>query len=332
MSALKQLTIKSNSCNRLAKDLVSYADEHKKLQQNIDLLRKAAADEHEIRKQQEFIDENERTTKDIRSRLSAATRELQTSLNQSLSDADLASSKEVVAAQKTLADMQRVLSDATNLRGQTDSKDAKDAKDSKDRPVRVGVFGSSRCDKGDEVYKVAEAIGQALSANGYHIVCGGYGGTMEAVCEGGSKTKAYFAEGLTCPTAFPHRGAEGNKFLTVVTKAESLHQRLQFFCDHCDIFVVLPGNIGTLTELVLTWSLSAIDLNYRQKALSSATAPTLHLGRPILAMVKPWKRVCETLSDQIGISPEDMSLVQYFDGVDDLLAKIKTALGTTKKK
>ncbi|HQT91390.1 MAG TPA: hypothetical protein PL001_05110, partial [Candidatus Kryptobacter bacterium] len=52
----------------------------------------------------------------------------------------------------------------------------------------VTVFGSSKPKEGSAEYADAMLMGERLASNGISVCTGGYGGTMEAVSKGASKS------------------------------------------------------------------------------------------------------------------------------------------------
>ncbi len=100
----------------------------------------------------------------------------------------------------------------------------------------------------------AEALGQALAADGVGLV---YGGGGEGLM--GRLARATLAGGGHVAGVIPsflirkeHALTQAQEMLIV----ESMHERKQAMFDRADAFVALPGGVGTLEELVeqLTWA------------------------------------------------------------------------------
>lgn len=133
---------------------------------------------------------------------------------------------------------------------------------------------------------------------------------MEAVSAGAARVKSSTVEGILSPLAFPLQGGEGNRYLTHRTYTNDLPQRVITFLSRCQAFIVLPGGLGTLTELCLTWDCSAItDLQ-----------PS-HLQRPLCLLVQrqPWESVIQSVRQLIPISDQFMSHVTYVDSLTQTL-------------
>ena len=53
--------------------------------------------------------------------------------------------------------------------------------------MNIGVFGSSLPREGEAAYEEARQIGRLVASRGGRVVCGGYGGVMEAACRGAAE-------------------------------------------------------------------------------------------------------------------------------------------------
>ncbi len=117
-----------------------------------------------------------------------------------------------------------------------------------DKAKTVAVFGSSSAKPGSPEYKAALALGAGLAQRQIQILSGGYGGLMEATSKGASATAGAVIAGVLVPTVFPQR-KNGNDFLTRKIEAKSLEGRIATMVGSARAFVVLPGNLGTLTGI-----------------------------------------------------------------------------------
>ena len=147
-------------------------------------------------------------------------------------------------------------------------------------------------------------------------VSGGYGGVMEAVSVGASSVSGASIEGIISPAVFPYQGEHGNRYLTHRTYTNDLPHRIITFLTRCHAFVVLPGGLGTLTELCLTWNVSAItDLQ------------PAHNRQPLCLLVdrQPWQAVIELCREQLPITDQFMSHVTYVDSVEDIVSRLQHA-------
>ncbi|KAJ3016702.1 hypothetical protein HKX48_003906 [Thoreauomyces humboldtii] len=101
---LKKLKAQTGAVKRIGKDLSYYDQEAVTQQARIDKLISSGADEHDVRKQREVLDETHQMMPDGKKRLAAAHRDLKDLLDKFLKDAtpEAAASDEIVAAQQLL--------------------------------------------------------------------------------------------------------------------------------------------------------------------------------------------------------------------------------------
>ena len=123
------------------------------------------------------------------------------------------------------------------------------------RPV-IAVFGSSTVQPGDAAWNLAHDLGRALANAGAAIMTGGYSGTMEA-CSRGAHEAGGHVVGVTVEL-FETRGP-ANRWVEERVHTATLYQRLEHLIEKADGFVVLPGSLGTLTELFLAWTLLSVE-------------------------------------------------------------------------
>eukprot|EP00742_Colponemidia_sp_Colp-10_P000982 GILJ01001064.1.p1 GENE.GILJ01001064.1~~GILJ01001064.1.p1 ORF type:complete len:186 (-),score=24.56 GILJ01001064.1:29-586(-) len=177
----------------------------------------------------------------------------------------------------------------------------------------VAVFGSSSVVPGSTAWQVAEHLGQSLAEHGFVVVNGGYCGTMEATAKGARAVDGGEARGITVPSLFPDRVADGNKYLTEEYKATSLVDRLEKLIEP-EYFVILPGTVGTLLELCLIWNTATIGL------LSPAGRRPL-----ILAFRQPWEKFISSTHEILSLPQTHVDVVKFVDGVDDVIAALQEA-------
>jgi uncharacterized protein (TIGR00730 family) len=118
----------------------------------------------------------------------------------------------------------------------------------------VSVFGGSKTLPGEPAYEDARALGEALARAGWTVATGGYMGVMEAASRGACEAGGHVI-GVTCSLIEGWRGIGPNRWVKEEIKFPTLRERLAHLVEFCDAAVALPGGIGTLSELALTWSL-----------------------------------------------------------------------------
>ena len=114
----------------------------------------------------------------------------------------------------------------------------------------IAVFGSAVAEKDSQEYAAAVRIGGIIGEEGYDLLCGGYGGVMEAVCKG-----CHEAGGKCRGIGLDHFTKPHNRHLDGFTSVSTLGERLDYFIAHADHFLALSGGIGTVTEVMFVWDL-----------------------------------------------------------------------------
>ena len=124
-----------------------------------------------------------------------------------------------------------------------------------DRRPLVAVFGSSTLEEQDPLWRLAYDLGRELGLAGADVMTGGYGGAMAACSRGASEAGAHVV-GVTVEL-FDGRGP-ANRWVHERVHTGDLFERLRHIVGRADGFVAVPGSIGTLTEVFLTWTLLAV--------------------------------------------------------------------------
>lgn len=122
------------------------------------------------------------------------------------------------------------------------------------RPERVCVFAGSGDGRRPEYREAAGDLGRELAERGIGLVYGGsgrglMGAAADAALAAGGEVIGVIPEALLGLEQF-HRG------LTELHVVGSMHERKAKMGELADAFVALPGDIGTLEELLetATWS------------------------------------------------------------------------------
>jgi hypothetical protein len=88
--------------------------------------------------------------------------------------------------------------------------------------------------------------------------------------------------GITCEQIEDWRPVKLNPWVQEEIRYKTLRQRLFALIDGCDAALVLPGGIGTLTEIIFFWDELAIKATRR---------------RPLIAIGSEWKTILDTFCD-----------------------------------
>ena len=168
------------------------------------------------------------------------------------------------------------------------------------RPV-IAVFGGARFAEDSREYAEARDVGQIIGRAGWDLLCGGYGGTMEAASLGCKEAGGEcIGIGLT---AF---GPNPNPHIDSFTRAGSLGKRLDTFDAHADAFLALSGGIGTLTEVSFFWNLAKGGIGRN--------------NRPLFLLGTPWMNLVSLLQREFAISEEAFRHVSCLPNKDELPA------------
>lgn len=120
------------------------------------------------------------------------------------------------------------------------------------KPLSVCVYCGSRFGGSAAFRAAAEATGRAIGERGWQLVYGGGNvGLMGAVAD------AALAAGAEVVGVIPERlvGLEvGHRGLTTLHVVDTMHERKRLMAELADVFVALPGGIGTFEELFEVWT------------------------------------------------------------------------------
>lgn len=176
----------------------------------------------------------------------------------------------------------------------------------------VSIFGGSRPQPGQAAYEDARALGAALAAGGWTIATGGYLGVMEAASRGACEAGGHVI-GVTCGLIEDWKGLRPNVWVKEEKKFATLRDRLGHLVEFCDAAVALPGGIGTLSEVALTWSLL-------QTGEISA--------KPLVVVGQVWTETVSTFIRHADgyLHPGDDQLVFLAETVDEAVAFLNERL------
>jgi len=172
-------------------------------------------------------------------------------------------------------------------------------------PVAV-VFGSNSPKDGDHDYAEARLLGYALAQASYVVATGGYFGTMEATSRGAKEAGGHVI-GVTT-SIFDGVRLHPNTYLDEEIKFPTLFQRLHHLVTMADVWVALPGGIGTLSEVALTWSLMQVGEMKRQ---------------PFVLVGAQWRKTIGEFSNDYYVRPQYRELLRYADDVKQVVELLK---------
>ncbi|HXH72730.1 MAG TPA: LOG family protein [Mariprofundaceae bacterium] len=155
---------------------------------------------------------------------------------------------------------------------------------------RLAAFGSSRTSPDDPLFGDVEQLCEKLGRAGWNGVTGGHQGMMAAFSQG-IRAGGGHIRGITLerfPT--PPRNS-----LSEEVRARDFFDRMRSLIEDADAYLVLPGGLGTLAELAMTWDLLAIRV----------LEP-----RPLILYGDMWQPLIEVIREQLVFSVD-----HAFDGI-----------------
>ncbi len=176
----------------------------------------------------------------------------------------------------------------------------------------ISVFGGSAPRVDTPAYEIAMRLGRLIGAAGWRVATGGYEGSMEAVSRG-AKQAGGEVRGVICEV-FERAGLRPNAWVDDVVRLATLRERLYYLVSECDAALALPGGIGTLSEVALTWSL-----------LQAGEIPP----KPFVLVGPEWNRtIFAFLESQAGmVRAKDLELVTLCPTVEAAVEDLFRRLG-----
>lgn len=174
----------------------------------------------------------------------------------------------------------------------------------------ISVFGSSAPKPGSADYESARTVGRLLAGAGFTVQTGGYSGVMAAASQGAHEAGGHVI-GVTSAQIEKFRPMPANQWVKEEIKCQTLRERLLYLVDHCHGAIVMPGGIGTLSELSLAWSFVQVG----------EVSPV-----PIVAVGGLWQRTLAAFIDEAYIQPAHKELVMVARTADEAVKKIIACL------
>ena len=127
--------------------------------------------------------------------------------------------------------------------------------------MKICVFCSANQQIDPDFFALTEELGTWAADNGHSIVYGGVNqGLMEALAKA---TKAHGGRTIGVIPMIVEKSGRTSDYVDVEIPCDNLSDRKQLMMDQADVFIALPGGIGTLDE-VFTVAASA-TIGYHQK-------------------------------------------------------------------
>lgn len=177
---------------------------------------------------------------------------------------------------------------------------------------RVAIFGSARAVPGTFPYEEVKRAAAAFTEMGCDIITGGGPGLMQAANEGAAIAgKPANSTGIRVDLPFEQ---EVNPFVHHAYEHKTFFSRLHHFVLTSDAFVVAPGGIGTVLEMMLIWQLLQVrHVN---------NVPLILVGRMWHGLVD-WARE-SMLDPRLALaSPEDMAIPVCLSSADEAIEHVR---------
>jgi uncharacterized protein (TIGR00730 family) len=195
-------------------------------------------------------------------------------------------------------DLWRVVNELTRLRPSARER------------YRVAIFGSARAQPGTPVYDEVRRVAAAIAAMGCDIVTGGGPGLMQAANEGAASVGRDASMGIRIELPFEQHA---NPYVEHAFAHQTFFTRLHHFVVASDAFIVVPGGIGTVLEMLMIWQLLQVG----------------HIDdAPLVLVGKMWKGLVDWASTSMLdprlhlASPKDFQIPVCVETADEAIAAI----------
>lgn len=131
--------------------------------------------------------------------------------------------------------------------------------------MKIGIFCSANAHIDPDFFHFTEELGRWIAAQGHSIVFGGVNmGLMECVAKS-MKQAGGHTIGVV-PSIVEETGRT-SQFNDEVISCQNLSERKQLMLDESDVFIALPGGIGTLDEVFTVAASYTIGYHHKRVIL-----------------------------------------------------------------
>lgn len=180
---------------------------------------------------------------------------------------------------------------------------------------RVSIFGSARVDPAHWVYAAVRDTAAELTRLGSDIVTGGGPGLMQAANEGVKLAdpdgKLRKSLGIRIELPFEQ---SANAFVTDGFEHKTFFTRLHHFVLISDAFIVTPGGIGTVLEMLMVWQLLQVRHLHDTPLILAG-----HFWDGLL----DWAKAAMLRPDAPLVSPDDLKIPQVLPDGPSIVAAIR---------
>jgi len=177
---------------------------------------------------------------------------------------------------------------------------------------RVTIFGSARARAGSFGYEETKRVAGALAELGCDIITGGGPGLMQAANEGAaSSPERAKSVGIRVDLPFEQ---DVNAFVGLAFEHRTFFTRLHQFVLLSDAFLVAPGGIGTVLEMLMVWQLLQVR--------HLRDTPLILVGQMWPGLVE-WARASMLATDPPLAGADDMAIPRCVPTGDEAIAMIR---------
>jgi uncharacterized protein (TIGR00730 family) len=171
---------------------------------------------------------------------------------------------------------------------------------------RITAFGSSRIAPDEPAFADIQQLSSKLARAGWDGMTGGHQGMMAAfsqgIRQGGGHVRGVTLERFPTPP---------DNTLSEEVRAKDFFDRMQVMIEEADAYLVLPGGLGTLAELAMSWDLLAINV----------LEP-----RPLILYGGMWKKIHDQLHNSLVMSVDHgFELMTICESHDEVLSALNHA-------
>lgn len=171
---------------------------------------------------------------------------------------------------------------------------------------RITAFGSSRIGPEASAFTDVETLSCKMAGMGWDGMTGGHQGMMAAfsqgIRQGGGHVRGITLERFPTPP---------DSTFNEEIRAKDFFTRMQVMIEDADAYIVLPGGLGTLAELAMTWDLLAINV----------LEP-----RPLILYGDMWTETIDQMKSSLVMSVDHtFSLIKTCETHDEVLSLLSQA-------
>lgn len=167
--------------------------------------------------------------------------------------------------------------------------------------MNISVYGSAKPRPSEPKYEQAYRLGRLLGSAGHTVITGGYMGSMAATSHGAAHAGAHVI-GVTCEEIEAWRPGKANQWVKEEWRTVTLLQRIEMMLRNSQAAIALPGGIGTLTEIIVTWNHLAVA------ALTDY---------PFVLVGEGWRQLLTAFIGQGEVSQHDQRFLHFVSCVEE---------------